>query len=80
MTHVYLNNLLQANGLSLDDVEVINDIANGGTLVASGNADAVVSTGTGVWQMSNSGVGDILTTSQRVLEELPSVTWGPGPT
>ena len=64
VTHVYLNNLLQANGLSLDDVEVINDIANGGTLVASGNADAVVSTGTGVWQMSNSGVGDILTTSQ----------------
>ena len=41
VTHVYLNNLLQANGLSLDDVEVINDIANGGTLVASGNADAV---------------------------------------
>ena len=34
VTHVYLNNLLQANGLSLDDVEVINDIANGGTLVA----------------------------------------------
>lgn len=64
VTHVYLNNLLQANGLSLDDVEVINDIANGGTLVASGNADAVVSTGTGVWQMSHSGVGDILTTSQ----------------
>ena len=55
---------MQANGLSLDDVEVINDIANGGTLVASGNADAVVSTGTGVWQMSHSGVGDILTTSQ----------------
>ena len=64
VTYVYLNNLLQANGLSLDDVEVINDIANGGTLVASGNADAVVSTGTGVWQMSHSGVGDILTTSQ----------------
>lgn len=64
VTHVYLHNLLQANGLSLDDVEVINDIANGGTLVASGNADAVVSTGTGVRQMSYAGVGDILTTSQ----------------
>ncbi len=64
VTHVYLNNLLEANGLSLDDVEVINDIANGGTLVAAGNADAVVSTGFGVWQMSNSGVGDVLTTSQ----------------
>lgn len=64
VTHVYLNNLLEANGLSLNDVEVINDIANGGTLVAAGNADAVVSTGFGVWQFSNSGVGDILATSQ----------------
>lgn len=64
VTHVYLNNLLEANGLSIDDVEIINDIANGGTLVASGNADAVVSTGSGVWQISNSGVGTILTTSQ----------------
>lgn len=63
VTYVYLVKLLEAYDLSIDDVEVINDIANGATLVASGDADAVVSTGTGVYQFQGAGIGEILTSS-----------------
>lgn len=63
-TYVYLVNLLTTNGLSIDDVEVINDIANGATLVASGDADAVISSGAGIYQFQNAGIGTILTSSR----------------
>lgn len=61
---VYLTELLEANGLTIDDVELINDIANGATLVATKDADAVTSTGAGIYQMQNAGVGTILTSSR----------------
>lgn len=64
VTYIYLINLLEANGLTIDDVEVINDIANGATLVASGDADAVVSSGLGLYSFRNNGIGTILTTSK----------------
>lgn len=64
VTYVYLINLLEENGLSIDDVEVINDIANGATLVASGDADAVVSTGAGIYQFQNAGIGKVLASSR----------------
>lgn len=63
VTYIYLIKLLEANNMSVDDVEVINDIANGATLVTSGDADAVISTGMGVYQFQNAGIGKILTTS-----------------
>lgn len=58
--HKYLNDVLKANGLSLDDVEIINDIANAGTLLASGDADAVVSTAVGIYSYQGAGIGDII--------------------
>lgn len=64
VTYVYLVNLLNTNGLSINDVEVINDIANGATLVASGDADAVISSGVGIYQFQNAGIGTILASSR----------------
>ncbi|MGN0585373.1 MAG: ABC transporter substrate-binding protein [Ruminococcus sp.] len=64
VTYVYLINLLNSNGMSIDDVEVINDIANGATLVASGDADAVISTGAGIYQFQNAGIGKVLASSR----------------
>jgi sulfonate transport system substrate-binding protein len=64
VTYVYLINLLNSNGMSIDDVEIINDIANGATLVASGDADAVVSTGAGIYQFQNAGIGKVLASSR----------------
>lgn len=58
--HKYLNDVLKANGMSLDDVELINDIANAGTLLASGDADAVVSTAVGLYSYQGGGIGDII--------------------
>ncbi len=63
-TYVYMVNLLNANGMSINDVELINDIANGATLVASGDADAVVSTGVGLYLFAAGGIGDIINTSK----------------
>lgn len=64
VTYVYLVNILNENGLSINDVNVINDIANGATLVASGNADAVISTGSGIYNFQNAGIGNILVSSR----------------
>lgn len=64
ITYVYLVKLLQANNMKIDDVEMINDVANGGTLVASGDADAVVSSATGIYRFQETGIGRILTTSR----------------
>ncbi|MFQ9515869.1 MAG: ABC transporter substrate-binding protein [Eubacterium sp.] len=64
VTYVYLVNLLKKNNMSIDDVEVINDIANGATLVASGDADAVISSGIGIYMFQNAGIGEILTSSR----------------
>ena len=62
-TYVYLVRLLSEYGMTIDDVELINDIANGGPLVASGDADAVVSTLAGVIGYRDAGVGKILVTT-----------------
>jgi len=77
VTYIYLVKILAANGLSIDDVEVINDIANGAALLASGDTDAVVSTGAGVQQMQAYGVGKVLTTSDDT-PELSSLFYAAG--
>lgn len=59
-TYVAVLKLLENNGMSIDDVELINDIANGATLVASGDADAVVSSGMGIYQFEVAGIGKVL--------------------
>lgn len=60
VTHKYLNDVLKENGLTLDDVELINDIANAATLIASGDADAVVSTAVGLYSYQAAGIGDVI--------------------
>ncbi|MGN0553265.1 MAG: ABC transporter substrate-binding protein [Oscillospiraceae bacterium] len=62
-TYVYLIRLLSQYGMTVDDVELINDIANGGPLVASGDADALISTRAGLFGYQDAGLGSILTTS-----------------
>lgn len=64
ITYVYLVKLLQANGMDIDDVHVVNDLANGATLVASGDVDAVVSSATGIYRFQEAGIGTIVTSSR----------------
>lgn len=44
VTYKYLVDVLEKNGLSIDDVNVINTATDGPTMIASGDADAIVST------------------------------------
>lgn len=63
VTYIYLIRLLEQYGLTVNDVEIINDIANAGPLLAAGDADAAVSTRSGLFSYQSAGVGKILVTS-----------------
>ena len=59
----YLFDLLEEHDMSIDDVNRVNDIANAGTLVSSGEADAIVSNTAGLYNFVSSGIGEVLITS-----------------
>lgn len=62
--HKYLSDILAEAGLTLNDVEVINDLANAATLLATGDADALIYTAAGLYAYEAKGIGDIIVTSR----------------
>lgn len=60
VTHKHLVDILNENGLTIDDVNVINDIGNAAALVSSGEADALVLTGQGVYTFQANGIGKVI--------------------
>ncbi len=64
VTYVYLVNLLGSEGIGIDEVNIINDLANAATLIATGDADALISTGAGLYQFEGAGLGSIAFSSR----------------
>ena len=61
VTYMYLEKILEKNGLKTDDLKLINTNTDGPTMLTSGDADAVVSTYFGILQMNNTyGIGNVI--------------------
>lgn len=59
----YLSKLLEKNGLSIKDVEIVNTASDGPTMLASGQVDAVVTSDTAVRIYEQKGIGTTLISS-----------------
>lgn len=56
----YFAQLLQDRGLSIDDVEIVNSATDGPSMLASGNADAFITSETLIRTYESQGIGTIL--------------------
>ncbi len=61
--YMYLSKLLANNGLSIQDIEVVNTSTDGPTMIASGQVDAVVTADTAVRIYEQKGLGTTLISS-----------------
>lgn len=60
----YLSKLLEKNGLSINDIEVVNTSTDGPTMLASNQVDAVVTADTAVRIYEQKGIGTALISSK----------------
>lgn len=62
-TYQFLESELSNNGLSIKDVQLVNTVTDGLTMMASGQLDAVVSNASALYRAEEQGAGTVITTA-----------------